>query len=167
MKCPACLSPYTKVIDSRDSKNGETTRRRRQCLTCQYRFTTHELVERPRIRVLKKNGVSESFKPEKIRKGVELACEKLDIGVGEIDRTLDMIERRIYIQNLHEITTAEIGDIVMSELKKLNRVAYVRFAAVYREFQDIDTFLAELESLRESVRRDDFTDFFSLDGETK
>ena len=149
MKCPACLSPYTKVIDSRDYKNGEMIRRRRQCMVCLHRFTTFEYVQKPRIRVFKKNGVSESFKPEKIRKGIVLACEKLDIGAAEIDETLDVIERRICAQYPHEVTTAEIGSIVMDELKKLNHVAYVRFAAVYREFKDIDAFLEELESLRE------------------
>ncbi len=151
MKCPACLSPYTKVLDSRDYKNGEMIRRRRQCMVCLYRFTTFEYVEKPRIRVIKKNGVSESFKPEKIRKGIVLACEKLDIGAAEIDQTMDTVERRICTQYPHEVSTAEIGMIVMNELKKLNHVAYVRFAAVYREFKDIDAFLAELESLRESV----------------
>ncbi len=154
MKCPACLSPYTKVIDSRDYKGGEMVRRRRLCMVCHHRFTTFEYVRKPRIRVIKKNGVSESFKPEKIRKGLVLACEKLDISATAIDDAMDLIERRICTQYPNEVTTAQIGDIVMNELKKLNYVAYVRFAAVYREFKDIDAFLAELELLRESIRKE-------------
>ena len=151
MKCPACLSPHTKVIDSREYKNGEVVRRRRQCQICLHRFTTYEYVEKPQIRVLKKNGVSESFKPEKIRKGIVLACEKLDIGATAIDEAVDRIERRIRALYTHEVSTEEIGNVVMAELRALNHVAYVRFAAVYREFKDINTFLAELESLRKSV----------------
>ena len=155
MKCPACLCPYTKVIDSRDYKNGEMIRRRRQCVVCLHRFTTFEYVQKPRIRVIKKNGVSESFKIEKVRKGIELACEKLDIGATAIDEAVERIERRIRTLYSHEVSTEEIGNIVMAELRELNHVAYVRFAAVYREFRDIETFLAELESLRKSVSEEE------------
>ena len=105
-------------------------------------------MEKNEIRVIKKHGVRESFKLEKIRRGVVLACEKLNISAIKIDETIDRIESRIRIGYPREVTTTAIGNIVMDELKKLNQVAYVRFAAVYREFRDIDSFLLELESLR-------------------
>jgi transcriptional repressor NrdR len=148
MRCPYCKNNRTKVLDSRESDDGNSIRRRRQCKVCLQRFTTYEIVEKNEIRVVKKHGVRESFKIEKIRRGIVLACEKLNISAAKIDETVDRIETRIRTGYPREITTTVIGNIVMEELKQLHQVAYVRFAAVYREFRDIDSFLLELESLR-------------------
>lgn len=147
MKCPYCSSQNTKVTDSRDTDDGSTIRRRRQCLECGKRFTTYETVEQPTIRVIKKSGVRESYNRNKLRGGIIRACEKLNISSEQIENVVSAVEMKIASEAGHEITTGMIGNLVMDELRKLDQVAYVRFASVYREFKDIGSFMEELEAL--------------------
>ena len=148
MKCPACGFADSKVIDSRHVEEGNSIRRRRECLNCQKRYTTFEMVETVQIIVVKKNGTKELFDRNKLLSGLLKACQKRPVNAEEI-----AFEIEAELQNsLHtEITTNEIGEIVMSKLKVKDEVAYVRFASVYREFKDIETFLTELSRLKEST----------------
>jgi len=146
MLCPYCNSPETKVTDKRDSQ--AITRRRRECLKCGKRFTTYERIELD-LNVIKKDGRREKFNPDKLRVGIEKAFEKRPIKTEEIERVVDEIESRIYrIAKDKDITTAKIGQIVMDGLKKKDKIAYIRFASVYREFADIDDFKEELKKLQ-------------------
>lgn len=145
MKCPACGFADSKVIDSRHVEEGNSIRRRRECLACQKRYTTFEIIETVQIFVIKKNGSKEMFDRNKLLSGLLKACQKRPVNaeeiVGEIETELQ--------NSLHtEVTTVEIGEMVMSKLKERDEVAYVRFASVYREFKDIETFMAELKSLQ-------------------
>lgn len=146
MICPYCNSEETKVTDKRDSH--EITRRRRECLKCGKRFTTYERVERD-LHVIKKNGTRQTFDREKLKKGVEKAFEKRPITSEKIDKIVDDIEARIN-RNAKgkDITASKIGKIVMSRLKKADKIAYIRFASVYREFADLDDFKDELKKLK-------------------
>ena len=149
MRCPYCLNYETKVIDSRDTGENElVTRRRRECLKCEKRFTTYEKIEMPEIFVIKKDGRRENLNLEKIRKGLLKACEKRDISIEKIEKILDNIEKEIRKNDELEIKSKEIGKIVMKYLKKIDNVAYIRFASVYREFADIDSFAEELKKFR-------------------
>lgn len=154
MKCPYCSSSDTKVTDSRDTDDGSAIRRRRQCLECGRRFTTYETVEQPPVRVIKKSGVRESFNRNKLRGGIIRACEKRNISSEQIEHVVNTVERKIRSDTSHEVTTELIGNIVMEELRKLDQVAYVRFASVYREFKDIGSFMAELEELMKSNKKE-------------
>ena len=145
MKCPACGYFDSKVVDSRPTQDGGSIRRRRECLSCQKRFTTFEFVEMVQIFVIKKDGGREPFDRTKLLSGVMKACQKRPIDANAI--VLD-IESELQNTLKHEVTTKEIGEMVLSRLKSIDEVAYVRFASVYREFQDIDTFFAELKKLR-------------------
>ncbi len=144
MKCPSCGYFDSKVIDSRPSTEGNSIRRRRECLVCQRRFTTFETVETTQIFVTKKNGEKELFDRNKILSGLIKACHKRPLDpeaiVGEIEAELQNAMR-------NEISTKEIGELVMLKLRDLDEVAYVRFVSVYREFKDVDTFLAEIKAL--------------------
>lgn len=147
MKCPFCGSQSTKVTDSRDTDDGSSIRRRRQCLDCERRFTTYETVEQSPLRVIKKSGVRESFNRNKVRSGIIRACEKRNITSEQIENIVNTVERLVRNSPSHEVPSEMIGNIVMNELRKLDQVAYVRFASVYREFKDIGSFMQELEAL--------------------
>ena len=148
MKCPGCGFPESKVIDSRPASEGFSIRRRRECLACQKRFNTYETVEHIQIVVVKKNGNKEFFDKQKLLSGVMKATEKRAVDavalVNEIEAELQSTLRQ-------EITSIEVGEMVMKKLRERDEVAYVRFASVYREFKDIDTFLAELNGLKDGV----------------
>ena len=146
MLCPYCNNYETKVTDKRDSQ--AVTRRRRECLKCAKRFTTYERVELD-LSVVKKDGSREKFSRDKLKIGVEKAFEKLSVTGGELDNIVDDIEANIYrIAKDKDISSSKIGEVVMSKLKKVNKVAYIRFASVYREFADIDDFKKELRELK-------------------
>ncbi len=144
MKCPACGYIDSKVIDSRPSPDGASIRRRRECLECQRRFTTFETIEAVQIFVLKKDGEKEIFDRNKILSGVLKACHKRPL---DPEMIVNEVEQDIHNSMRNEITTSEIGELVMLKLKDHDQVAYVRFASVYREFKDVDTFLKEIKDL--------------------
>lgn len=150
MKCPYCGNPDTRVTDSRETEDGTSIRRRRQCLACSKRFTTYESVEQVQLRVIKKSGVRESFNRNKLRAGLIRACEKRDISADQLENIVAVVEKKLRANRSHELSTGSIGNIVLGELRKLDQVAYVRFASVYRDFKDIDSFMQELESLKNS-----------------
>lgn len=145
MECPKCSSPDSDVIDSRAA--AKSVRRRRQCSTCAYRFTTYERVERPRLMVIKKDQRREPFNREKLLLGIERACEKRNITKVQIEATVDTIECTLFDRNELEISSREVGEMVMQALSKLDPVAYVRFASVYREFTDVKSFATVVEML--------------------
>ena len=145
MKCPVCGHPDSKVIDSRPVEDGSSIRRRRECSVCQKRFTTFEVVETVQIVVTKKDGSKELFDRTKLLSGLLKACQKRPVDAEEI---VNEIEAELQNSLSHDITTIEIGEMVMNKLKKKDEVAYVRFASVYREFKDIETFMTELKQLK-------------------
>jgi transcriptional repressor NrdR len=145
MKCPYCSAADTKVLDSRNLEEGSTIRRRRKCDTCQKRFTTFETVELSMPMVMKRDGRREPYRQEKIKVGIEKACEKRNISTAQVDRILHNIERSILDISDKEVQTSEIGNLVMMHLRHLDPVAYIRFAAVYRKFQDVEEFVNELK----------------------
>lgn len=145
MKCPACGFADSKVIDSRHIEEGNSIRRRRECLNCQKRYTTFEIIETVQIIVTKKNGTKELFDKNKLLSGLLKACQKRPVNAEDI---ANEIEAELQNSLRTEITTGEIGEIVMNKLKEKDEVAYVRFASVYREFKDIETFMAELRRLK-------------------
>ena len=147
MKCVYCGSMDSKVIDSRISDDGTSIRRRRECLECGRRFTTYETVERIPVFVIKKDGNRELFDTNKLRSGIMKACEKRPVTYESINKLVTEIEKTVYNIGSNEISSDRIGDEVMKGLKELDQVAYVRFASVYKEFKDIDTFLAEIERI--------------------
>ena len=145
MKCPFCGDLDNKVIDSRLYKEGLSIRRRRECIQCEKRFTTFEVVEDIPLAIVKKDGRRESFNRDKIRMGVLKACEKRDISIHETDHLIDTVERELRELEDKEVSSAIIGKKIMDKLKKMDGVAYVRFASVYREFKDVAEFVTELE----------------------
>lgn len=145
MRCPACGNPDSKVIDSRPMTDGNSIRRRRECLNCQKRFTTYEIIETVQMFVIKKNGTKEIFDRNKLMSGIMKACEKRPVNAEDI---VNEIENELHNLLSNEITTKEIGELVMDKLKERDEVAYVRFASVYREFTDLDTFIKELSRLK-------------------
>lgn len=147
MKCPFCGHPESKVIDSRPADENASIRRRRECLACGNRFTTYETVECLPIVVIKKDGSRQSFDRQKILRGMIRACEKRPVSLAELERIADEIEQELQNSMEREIRTADVGEKVMDRLRKVDQVAYVRFASVYRQFKDIDTFMAELNKL--------------------
>jgi transcriptional repressor NrdR len=147
MKCPFCGVLDNKVIDSRVSKDGSVIRRRRECLDCNRRFTTYEHIEEIPIMIIKKDGRREVFNREKVRSGLQKACEKLDISINVIEDFIDDLERDLRETGEKEIPSHFIGEKVMAKLNDLNGIAYVRFASVYREFKDVNDFVEELKSL--------------------
>jgi len=144
MICPYCLNDQTKVVDKRD--NEGITKRRRECLKCQKRFNTLESVESVQLRVIKKDGRRESFDREKIKKGIVRACEKRPIGAEIIEKMIANIEDKLRKMG-KEVKTTTIGELVSRELKKVDKVAYIRFASVYREFRDVSDFKKEIKEL--------------------
>lgn len=149
MKCPYCYVPESKVIDSRPADNGMSIKRRRECPSCGRKFNTYEKVEDIPLRVIKKDGSRESFDKLKIMNGVTRACEKRPVTSEQIEKLVNEIEAQVYNKSNKEITTLEIGEMVMEGLKDLDDVAYVRFASVYRQFKDVNTFIDELQKLIE------------------
>ena len=147
MKCPYCGHPESKVIDSRPADENASIRRRRECLSCARRFTTYETVESLPIVVIKKDGSRQSFDRQKVLRGMIRACEKRPVSLAELERIADEIEQELQNSMEREIRTEVIGEKVMERLRKVDQVAYVRFASVYRQFKDIDTFMAELNKL--------------------
>jgi len=147
MKCPYCSHLEDKVIDSRPTDEGATIRRRRECLGCQKRYTTYEKVEYMPLMVIKKDKSRQPYNREKLLNGIMRACEKRPVSIGEIDKLIDNVEARIYNTLEREVTSTEIGECLMNELRNLDEVAYVRFASVYRQFKDIDTFMDELQKI--------------------
>ncbi len=147
MKCPYCGSLETRVVDSRYSEDMEAIRRRRECLNCGKRFTTYERVEIAPLIVIKKNGEKEEFDPEKLKKGMLKACEKRPINREDIEIAVQEIERELRNRESIEVPSIEIGEMVMDKLRNLDKVAYIRFASVYREFADVETFQEEIKNL--------------------
>ena len=155
MKCPYCQEDNDKVIDSRAGDEGYAIRRRRECLACAKRFTTFERVAELDLRVVKKGGERERFQPDKIRKGLERACWKRPIPTDKVEEAITKIVREVYSHNSSEIDADTIGTKVMDELMKLDDVAYIRFASVYRQFKDIHDFVDEVRPMldRKNTKR--------------
>ena len=149
MKCPYCNNTDTRVIDSRPAEDGSSIRRRRCCDECGKRFTTYEKVETIPLIVIKKDETREQYDRSKIERGILQACYKLPISANDIQRTMDIIETEIFSLEDKEIPTHIIGEIVMDKLKDLHEVAYVRFASIYREFKDVNTFMSEIKKILE------------------
>lgn len=147
MRCPYCNCIESKVIDSRPAEEYTIIRRRRECVECGKRFTTYEKVERIPLMVIKKDGRREPFDIDKIKNGIIKACEKRPVSMDDIEAVVSDIEKQVYTDVKSEITSHEIGEMVMQHLKDLDEVAYVRFASVYRQFRDVNTFMDELKKL--------------------
>ena len=147
MKCPFCNYEESKVIDSRPSDEGEKIRRRRECIACGKRFTTYEIIESVPVIVVKKDKSRQAFDRVKLFNGMLRACEKRPVSIEQIDRTVSEIEAELQNSLDREVTSVHIGELVMDRLKNLDEVAYVRFASVYRQFKDINTFMDELAKL--------------------
>lgn len=150
MKCPFCSHEESKVIDSRPTDEGERIRRRRECLKCGKRFTTYEIIESLPIIVIKRDKSREVFDRQKLMTGMLRACEKRPVSIETLDRAIDDIEALIQNSLDREVKSEKIGELVMEKLKAIDEVAYVRFASVYRQFKDINTFMAELNKLLEN-----------------
>ncbi len=149
MRCPFCAHPESKVVDSRPSDEGTSIRRRRECLECHKRFTTYETIESLPIIVIKKDGSRQSFDRNKILSSMVKACEKRSVPLATLEKVATEIEQTLQNEMDREIPSARIGELVMEKLKGVDEVAYVRFASVYRQFKDINTFMAELTRLLE------------------
>lgn len=148
MRCQQCSSTDNKVVESRDVAEGDAVRRRRECLSCGYRFTTYERLERPHLIVVKRDGTRELFNREKMQAGLQRATEKTTVSGVQLENFIARLERELYARGEPEISSVSIGELIMSELPKLNEVAYVRFASVYRNFRDISGFERELSKIR-------------------
>lgn len=149
MKCDHCQSTEDRVVESRDVADGEAIRRRRECLKCGHRFTTYERIERPTLVVVKRNGTRQLFSREKLLTGLQHACEKTPVTNLQLESFVAGIERQLYERGEPEVSSTDIGELVMAGLPKLSEVAYVRFASVYRKFRDITGFEKELSRIRE------------------
>ena len=152
MKCPFCSHSEDKVIDSRESKEGDAIRRRRQGLACERRFTTYEKIDEIPYMVVKKDGRREKFERQKVLNGLIKACEKRPIPISKLAAIVDHIESRIADSPERELSTTTVGEVLMDELRQLDKIAYVRFASVYRDFQDEQAFLSELQNLLRNRR---------------
>jgi transcriptional repressor NrdR len=152
MKCPRCKQDNDRVVDSRAASDGSAIRRRRECLDCYLRYTTYERVEDTPLRVVKKSGERVRFERERVLAGMMRACEKLPVVTEELERAAARVETRCHEEYDREVHSSVIGTLVMEELRKLDQVAYVRFASVYREFKDVTQFLDELKPILESRR---------------
>ena len=152
MNCPFCGHRHDKVVDSRESKEGDVIRRRRQCLACERRFTTYERIDEVPYMVIKKDGRREKFDRQKVLTGLLKACEKRPIGMAKLAEIVDQVEARLMESPEREISTTDIGEFLMERLRALDKIAYVRFASVYRNFQDEEAFFAELKDLMRQKR---------------
>ena len=149
MKCPYCANLESKVVDSRPADEGASIRRRRECLACGKRFTTYETMESLPLVVVKKDGSRQSFDKDKVLRGMIRACEKRPVSFSTMEEIVNEIEQTLQNEMEREVSSAEIGELVMERLKKVDEVSYVRFASVYRQFKDINTFMRELNKLLE------------------
>jgi len=147
MQCPSCQHTDSRVLESRAADGGRTVRRRRECLNCDFRFTTYERVETVPITVVKRNGSRETFNRGKLLHGLLRACEKTGLEPARLETVVDDIELLIQQRNAREVSSNEIGELVLERLRDMSEVAYVRFASVYREFKDVNDFVAELKKL--------------------
>ena len=147
MKCPYCGETESQVIDSRPADDGERIRRRRECLSCEKRFTTYESIETVPLMVVKKDGSREAFDRQKLLTGLLRACQKRPVPIGTLENAVDEIEQTLLNSLSREVSSLEVGELAMKELKQIDEVAYVRFASVYRQFSDINTFMEELKEL--------------------
>jgi transcriptional repressor NrdR len=147
MNCPFCGFLQDRVIDSRESKEGDVIRRRRQCLSCERRFTTYERIDEIPYMVVKKDGRREKFDRQKVLTGLLKACEKRPVGMGKLAEMVDEVEGRLVECAEREMSTTDIGEMLMERLGALDKIAYVRFASVYRDFQDVEAFLSEIKDL--------------------
>lgn len=150
MRCPYCGENDSKVIDSRPTEDGEKIRRRRECLGCKKRFTTYEIVETVPLMVIKKDGSREAFDRQKLLNGMLRSCEKRKVSYEVLEKAVDTIEQTLLNSYEREISSIHIGELAMQELKNIDEVAYVRFASVYRQFGDLNTFMDELKEMLES-----------------
>ncbi len=150
MQCPSCQNTDSRVLESRAADAGRSVRRRRECLNCDFRFTTYERVETVPISVLKNNGSREILSRSKLISGITRACEKTPISAEKIETLVDELELQLQQQNIREIQSSDIGELVLDELKKINEVAYIRFASVYRKFHGIHDFVETLENFKSS-----------------
>ena len=150
MRCMYCGCTESKVIDSRSTDEDRTIRRRRECMQCGRRFTTYETIETTPVLVVKNGGNRQAFDPNKIKNGIIKACEKRPVPMAKIDALVDSVSKQVYNSMEQEISSKAIGEMVMKELKEIDEVAYVRYACVYRSFNDISSFMAELQSLMEN-----------------
>lgn len=147
MRCPKCSHQEDKVLDSRVARNGDATRRRRMCMACGYRFTTYEEVLRPKLKVIKTDGRHESFDRQKLLSGIERACEKRPISMTQIDALVDELVEEIESEYEREVSSEVLGQKVMDRLEKLDEVAFVRFASVYRRFRDVNQFVNAIQDM--------------------
>lgn len=152
MKCMYCGCEDSKVIDSRSTDDGRSIRRRRECVQCGKRFTTFETIEISPFLIVKRDGTRQLYDRSKLKNGILRSCEKRPISMAQIDKIVDNIEKTLYNSLEEEVTSQKIGDLVMDELKQLDEVAYIRFAAVYRQFKDSTTFFEEMKKLFESKK---------------
>jgi len=149
MKCPYCGFMKDRVVDSRETRNGDSIRRRRQCLNCSRRFTSYERIDEIPYMVVKKDGGREKLDRNKVLNGLLKACEKRPVSLTQLEKIVDLVEQQVQESPDHELATAEIGRILLSELKRLDKVAYLRFASVYLEFEDVQEFMTEINELFE------------------
>lgn len=156
MRCVQCGSQKDKVLDSRSSKDGTTTRRRRECTKCTYRYTTYEQIERTELRVVKRDGTRESLNREKLMGGLIKACEKRPVSMERLDRAVEEILTDLHKDHLSEVPSASIGAKVMDKLHQIDPVAYIRYVSVYRQFENVTEFIAEIQSLSRRAARDTF-----------
>lgn len=152
MKCMYCGCEDSKVIDSRSADEGRTIRRRRECVQCGKRFTTYETIEDTPVLVVKTGGTRQSYDPQKVKGGIIKSCEKRPVSMEKIDKLVEDITKRVYNSMEQEISSKQIGEMVMEGLKNLDEVAYVRYASVYRSFTDIDSFMQELQKMMASKK---------------
>ena len=152
MKCPFCAEPNTQVIDTRENEEGDTVRRRRRCLACDKRFTTYERVELQLPQVVKKNGSRAEYDRDKLKASMMLAMRKRPVTTESVDLAVDRIEDKLMQLALREVASDRIGELVMRELKKLDKVAYIRFASVYRNFEDVDEFSDAIREIKQPRR---------------
>jgi transcriptional repressor NrdR len=151
MKCPFCNHLHDKVVDSRESKEGDAIRRRRECLKCDRRFTTYERIDEVPYMVIKKDGRREKFDRQKVLTGLLKACEKRPVGMPRLAELVDQVESQVSDSPDREISTTEVGEFLMDALREIDKIAYVRFASVYRDFQDEQAFLNELDLMRRKL----------------
>ena len=147
MKCPFCATLDSKVVDSRPANDGTSIRRRRECLHCGKRFTTYETVERMPLMLIKRDGTRQAYDRQKLLNGLVKACEKRPVSLMQLEQIVDYVEQKLFSSLESEVSSKVIGELVMEQLRKVDEVAYVRFASVYRQFKDINTFMEELNTL--------------------
>ena len=147
MKCPYCGFLKDRVVDSRESRNGDSIRRRRQCLQCSRRFTSYERIDELHYMVVKKDGGREKFDRAKVLNGLLKACEKRPVSLTQLEKVVDLVEQRVQESPDHELATVDIGKILLSELRRLDKVSYLRFASVYLEFEDVGEFMTVINEL--------------------